>query len=273
MPTRTTPTGARPGAVAALLAVFAAAGLATASPALAVDDPTRPDAQVTHGPSCQPGGVVVEVTAGSAPYSVRLSTTRQPAGEDEAVLEPAATVVLSTGDVDWGETIDSRLEYTALDGSGTAYVDDLENYSFTRPTEEDCAAIAPPPPGAGTSTAPSPAPSSAPAAETGVPDPGAVPAVEPAPDVAPSPGPHEQPAPGPQDTGAGVAPPTGEQGGEAQPVEGPMAAQVAPASETRALTSWPLFFAALSLLATGSALLVIAVRRWSLGRRLPTGSA
>jgi hypothetical protein len=113
----------------------------TISPAAAVQDPTRPDARVTHGPSCRPGGLVVEVTAGSAPYFVRLATTRRPAGEDEATLAPGATVTLRTGEVAWGERIDGRLEYTAGDGSGTTYVDELDTYSFTRPTHEDCDAV------------------------------------------------------------------------------------------------------------------------------------
>ncbi|WP_146220384.1 hypothetical protein [Geodermatophilus normandii] len=116
-----------------------------AAPALAVDDPARPDARVTNGPSCHPGGVAVEVTAGTVAYAVTLATTRSPEGEDAAELEPGQTVVLRTGDVDWGETIDSRLEYAALDGSGTAYVDELDGFSFTRPAEEDCAAISAPP--------------------------------------------------------------------------------------------------------------------------------
>jgi hypothetical protein len=153
-----------------------------ASPAAAVEDPTRPDGRVTHGPSCKPGGLVVEVVAGTSPYFVRLATTRQPAGEDEATLAPGATVTLRTDDVAWGETIDGRLEYEARDGSGVTFVDELEEYSFTRPTEEDCAAVAAPsgaevppatPPSAGTTSAapteetpsPSPTGSSAGAAE------------------------------------------------------------------------------------------------------------
>jgi hypothetical protein len=115
--------------------------VATAVPAAAVDDPTRPDAHVTHGPSCRPGGLVVEVAAGTAPYFVRLATTRQPAGEDEVTLAPGSTVTLRTGDVDWGETIDGRLEYAARDGSGVTFVDELDTYSFTRPTREDCEAV------------------------------------------------------------------------------------------------------------------------------------
>jgi hypothetical protein len=136
---------------------------ATAAPALAVDDPTRPDAQVTHGPSCRPGGLVVEVVAGTVPYSVRLATTRTPAGEDEALLAPGETVVLRSGDVAWGETIDGRLEFAAADGSGTTYVDELEEYSFTRPTFEDCEAVTAPLPSAPSSP---PVPSEAPPGTT-----------------------------------------------------------------------------------------------------------
>ncbi|MBM7807035.1 hypothetical protein JOD57_002872 [Geodermatophilus bullaregiensis] len=171
-------------------------GVATAPPAAAIEDPTRPDALVTHGPSCRPGGVVVEVTAGTVAYAVTLATTRRPEGEDRAEVQPGATVVLRTDPVDWGEAIDSRLEYVALDGSGTAYVDELEGHDYTRPAEEDCAAIAAPPavgealPG-GDVPAPSPGPSPAPspdAAPAPVPPAGAVPV----PDVLPVP---ELPAP------------------------------------------------------------------------------
>jgi hypothetical protein len=130
--------------------------VATAAPAAAIDDPSKPDARVTHGPSCRPGGLVVEVVAGTAPYAVRLATTRTPTGEDEAVLEPGATVILRSEDVAWGETIDGRLEYTARDGSGVTYTDELLEYTFTRPTREDCEAAAAP-------TGPtSPSPSTAP---------------------------------------------------------------------------------------------------------------
>jgi len=161
-----------------------------AYPAAAVEDPTRPDGRVTHGPSCKPGGLVVEVVAGSSPYFVRLATTRQPAGEDEAVVAAGETVTLRTDDVAWGETIDGRLEYAARDGSGVTFVDELDTYSFTRPTQEDCEAVSAPagaetqpvaPPSAGVSTSPpssqaAPAPSAAgsataPAAGAGEPGP------------------------------------------------------------------------------------------------------
>ncbi|MGY1724487.1 hypothetical protein [Blastococcus sp. SYSU DS0533] len=140
--------GALPaGVVTGLLVVLLGIAVSGAGPARAVDDPARPDARVTHGPSCRPGGIVVEVVAGNAPYSVVLATVRTPSGEDEAVLEPFATVVLRTGDVAPGETIDPRLQFTARDGSGLAFVDELADYTLTRPTVEDCeAALSPPPP-------------------------------------------------------------------------------------------------------------------------------
>jgi hypothetical protein len=178
--TRSAPrTAASGGLVAGFVLVLLALN---ASPAAAVEDPTRPDGRVTHGPSCKPGGLVVEVVAGTTPYLVRLATTRQPEGEDEAILAPGATVTLQTGDVAWGETIDGRLEYTARDGSGDTFVDELEEYSFTRPTQEDCEAVAAP---SGTQTVPAAPPSagveSAPASAG--PDPSAAPAGSPAPSL------------------------------------------------------------------------------------------
>ncbi len=150
------------GVFSGLLLLLLGAGIATAAPALAVDDPTRPDARVTHGPSCRPGGLVVEVTAGSSPYFVRLATTRQAGGEDQATLTPGTTVTLHSDDVDWGETIDGRLEYSARDGSGVTFVDELDNYSFTRPTQEDCDAVNDP-----TQPHPSPPSSAAPSTSGG----------------------------------------------------------------------------------------------------------
>jgi hypothetical protein len=193
-------------AVAGLLVL----GVAGAVPAAAVDDPTRPDARVTHGPSCHPGGVVVEVTAGTVAYAVTLATTRRPEGEDRTEVQPGATVVLRTGDVEWGETIDSRLEYAALDGSDTAYVDELDGFSYTRPAEEDCAAIAAPSSAAevpSSGVAPAPAPS-----VDAPPAPGSSSDATPVPDVAPGPPapeavpdvPADVPADGPT-AGAGAA--------------------------------------------------------------------
>ncbi|WP_100502124.1 hypothetical protein [Geodermatophilus chilensis] len=134
----------RPASVVVMALALLCAGIALAGPAVAVDDAARPDARVTHGPSCRPGGVVVEVTGGTVGYAVTLGTGRRPAGEDAADVAPGAVVVLSTGEVEWGETIDPFLRYEAIDGSGSGWVDDLTGYSFTRPAAEDCAAISPP---------------------------------------------------------------------------------------------------------------------------------
>jgi hypothetical protein len=184
-PRRAGSAGLRAGAgVLVALAALLAGAVALAVPAQAADDPARPDAHVTHGPSCRPGGVVVEVTAGTVAYAVTLATTRAPEGEDAAEVQPGQVAVLRTGDVAWGETIDSRLEFTALDGSGTSYVDELEGFEFTRPAEEDCAAIAAP---SGSGDAPptqaAPPPSAAPAEQAPVPAP------TPSPDAAPAPAP------------------------------------------------------------------------------------
>ena len=134
----------RPASVAVTALALLCAGIALAGPAAAVDDDARPDARVTHGPSCRPGGVAVEVTGGTVGHAVTLGTSRRPAGEQTAEVAPGAVVVLSTGPVDWGETIDPFLQYTALDGSGAGWVDELTGYDFTRPAAEDCAAISPP---------------------------------------------------------------------------------------------------------------------------------
>jgi hypothetical protein len=178
-------TAASGGLVTGFVLVLLALGTA---PAAAIEDPTRPDGRVTHGPSCKPGGLVVEVVAGTSPYFVRLATTRRPAGEDEATLQPGATVTLQTDDVAWGETIDGRLEYEARDGSGVTFVDELDTYSFTRPTQEDCEAVAAPPDAAGapvgppsagvaspsaTEQNPSPSPAGQPSAGAGEPAPSA----------------------------------------------------------------------------------------------------
>jgi hypothetical protein len=91
----------RPASVVVMALALLCAGIALAGPAIAVDDVARPDARVTHGPSCRPGGVVVEVTGGTVGYAVTLGTGRRPAGEDAADVAPGAVVVLSTGEVDW----------------------------------------------------------------------------------------------------------------------------------------------------------------------------
>jgi len=193
-----------------LLLVLLAAALAMASPAAAVDDPTRPGAEVTRGPSCRPGGIVVQVLAGAVAYTVRLSTSRRPAGEDEVSLAPEAVGTLQTADVAPGETIDPRLEFTSQDGSGTTYVDELEDYTLTRPTTEDCEAALNQPSPASAEPSATAEPTSSSAAQTPAPAPGSsTPSSTPSPTPEPAGGPPagtsgdalpapERPGPGPQ---------------------------------------------------------------------------
>jgi hypothetical protein len=209
-------------------------GVVLAGPAAAADDPARPDARVTHGPSCRPGGVAVEVTAGTVPYAVTLATTRSPGGEDSAELQPGEVVVLRTGDVAWGERIDSRLEYAALDGTGGTHVDDLDGFDFTRPAEEDCAAIAAPsgagdapPAGApvpsrapAPTAPPSPSPGQGPVAAEGTPaeEPALPSGVLPAPQVVPLPVPRTSAPPSAPGAPAGDDVPPGDGGAGADVV-------------------------------------------------------
>jgi hypothetical protein len=130
--------------VAAALLTLLTGAVALAAPAAAAQDPAAPRVTVLRGPSCDPGGLRIEVVAGSAGYDVRLATTRRPGGEDETRLAPGQRAVLTTDDVAWGETIDPRLEYTALDGSGSSFVDQLTDWTMTRPSRADCAAIGTP---------------------------------------------------------------------------------------------------------------------------------
>lgn len=94
-------------------------------------------------------------------------------------------MVLQTDDVAPGETIDARLEYAAQDGSAEPYVDELDDYTFTRPTEEDC----------GLATAPPPSPTPAPTSPAPRPEPSPAPAPGPQPTAPPTRAPSSAPAP------------------------------------------------------------------------------
>jgi hypothetical protein len=278
LPSTTTAAGYRAGTLLLLTAVLALAGAVVAPAAHAIDDPSRPGARVTHGPSCAPGGVVVEVAAGTAPYSVVLATTRLPAGEDSGALAVGALLTLRTGEVAWGETIDPWLEFTAADG--TSYVDDLPGYTFTRPAEEDCAAIT--------------APASAAGVPPTLPGLGALPSVGADPDGeeaidAGAPGlpdafdqpPMDGAGVEPSDSGPGAAPGADAAGGPArapataegaEPVGTVAVARTVPLGATVPLV--PLFAAALTLGGAVAGLLSIALRRRPATRgRRPSGSA
>jgi len=122
--------------------------VALAGPAAAIEDPRRPTAQVTHGPSCGPGVVRVEVTNGTQAHHVALVLDD---GQelDGADLGPAGQAELTSSDVDWGQTVDVSVTVTDLDGTTEA---PLELGTYTRPSAEDCAAITTPTAGTGAET-------------------------------------------------------------------------------------------------------------------------
>ena len=264
------PTARRSGyLLSALTAALVLGGIALAEPAAAVDDPAKPDALVTHGPSCHPGGVVVEVTGGTVDYDVVFATTRSPGGEDSARVRAGETVVLRTDDVAWGETIDGRLEYAPVEGSGGAFVDELEGYTFTRPAEEDCAAITAP---AAAATVPRGGPEAAVAAPDTAGDDEAVAAGTEGPVAGVRP---DGTRPGGTDAADGPATPAAgrkaELPGTAAPVglvETAAAAAPLPASSSLA----PLVAAAVALAAATAGLAGVLGRSRRAGRR-PTGSA
>lgn len=141
----TVPTESTRPASAAVLLVLAIAGVlltaavALAGPAAAIEDPRRPTAEITHGPSCGPGVVRVEVTNGSQPRRVALvfdGSTEQ----DVAQLAGGEQTELASADVDWGRTVDVSVTVIRPDGTTEA---PIEFGTYTRPSAEDCAAVAP----------------------------------------------------------------------------------------------------------------------------------
>ena len=137
---------------------LAAAGVVLAAPAAAMGDPGRPTAAVTHGPSCGPGAVRVLVTNGTRPHRVALvfDDGRE---QDAADLRAGEQVELVSSDVAWGVTVDVSVAVTADDGTAEL---PLELSTYTRPSAEDCAAVAAP----SSSTAPSGTPVVVPPATT-----------------------------------------------------------------------------------------------------------
>ena len=122
--------------------------VALAGPAAAIEDPRRPTAEVTHGPSCGPGVVRVEVTNGTEAHHVALVLDGGPE-LDGADLGPAGQAELTSSDVDWGQTVDVAVTVTDLDGTREAA---LELGTYTRPSAEDCGAISTPTTGTGAHT-------------------------------------------------------------------------------------------------------------------------
>lgn len=144
MPTTSTPRpsgrGRRPlvlGAAAALLLT----GTALAGPAAALEDPRRPVAEVTHGPSCGPGVVRVQVANGSRAHSVALVFDGAVV-QETADLTPGERVELGSSDVPWGTTV--HVAVTVTDAAGTAQTP-LDFGTYTRPSKADCDALDLPP--------------------------------------------------------------------------------------------------------------------------------
>jgi hypothetical protein len=130
------------GAAGALLLI----GLALAGQAAAMEDPRRPAAAVTHGPSCGPGAVRVHVTNGTEAHRVALVFDGT-AEQDSTVLAAEEQAELRSADVDWGVTVDVSVTVTSADGPG----EPLELGTYTRPSRADCDAVGT----AGNSPAPS----------------------------------------------------------------------------------------------------------------------
>ena len=171
-------------------------GVALAGPAAAVEDPRRPVAEVTHGPSCGPGAVRALVTNGTEPH--RVSLVFDGTGEQaSAVVGPDEQVELASEDVAWGVTVAVSVTVADLDGT---VEDPLELSTYTRPSADDCAAVTDP-----TTSAPAPTPTATgePSSSAPVPESTTVPPTS----TAPPPSSPEAPAPSTTRTPSGSSPP------------------------------------------------------------------
>ena len=111
-----------------------------AGPAAAMEDPRRPTAEVTHGPSCGPSVVRVAVTNGSEPHGLALVFDGA-AEQDSVVLAAGEQAELTSADVDWARTVDVVVSVTGADGTAQ---EPIELGTYTRPSAEDCAAVTAP---------------------------------------------------------------------------------------------------------------------------------
>jgi hypothetical protein len=192
------PTSCAPVRLSAVLLTLAAAGVALAAPAAAMEDTRRPSATVTHGPSCGPDVVRTLVTNGSEPHRVAL--VLDGAGEEDAAqLAPGEQAELVSAGIGWGVTVDVSVSVTAADGTVEA---PLELETYTRPSAEDCAAVTLPP----TGTAPPVTPTVPPA--TSVPPTGPLPETAPPPSLEPTPSAPGVPTPSVPGTTQPVPPAT-----------------------------------------------------------------
>jgi hypothetical protein len=149
------------GATGALLLV----GVAVAGPGAALEDPRRPAATVSRGPSCGSGDIRVLVVNGTEAHRVALvlgGVTEQ----DSLVLAPDERAVLHSGHFDWGSTVSVAVSVATADGTGVA--EPVELGSYSRPSRADCGEMT----GAAPSKDPVARRSDVPAAGTTAPRPG-----------------------------------------------------------------------------------------------------
>ncbi|MCZ2817397.1 hypothetical protein [Modestobacter sp. VKM Ac-2984] len=218
---------ARPALTAGLaLGAILVAGVAAAGPAAALEDPRRPTASVTHGPSCGPAVVRVQVTNGTEPHRVALvfDGVEQ---QDVADLDPGEQVELTSEDVDWGVTVE--VSVTVADPDGTVE-QPLHFQTYTRPSEEDCAAVMPPP------TPVTPTPTSDPSTPTATPGPSTPPPSSPPPST-PEPSTPEPSTPEPSTPEPSTAEPSTPAPSSTTPP--PVPASPTPAPVSSSTTQWP----------------------------------
>jgi hypothetical protein len=154
---------------------LAVAGVLMAGPAAALEDTRRPVADVSHGPSCGPGVVGVQVVNGSEPHRVALVFDGS-VEHEVADLGPGERVELGSPDVDWGTTV--AVSVTVADLDGTVELP-LDLGTYTRPSREDCDGLVPLPEAAPARTpdgSPAPHPNPATGGSTSAPEPRTVPA-------------------------------------------------------------------------------------------------
>ncbi len=123
--------------VATVLATVVAAGPAAA--AAAAGDPTRPSGQVVYGPNCTDGFIRVAIINGNEPHTLTMTYDGVPAGPATEVAAEERTT-LEGREVDWGSTVALTVAVVGPTGVEAS----LDFLDYTRPTEEDCALVAPP---------------------------------------------------------------------------------------------------------------------------------
>jgi hypothetical protein len=180
--------------VVAVTCVLLTGAVALAGAAAAIEDPRRPTAEVTHGPSCGPAVVRVAVTNGNEGHQVALVFDGAEE-QDDAVLGNGEQAELVSEDVDWGQTVDVSVTVADIDGTAE---EPIAFGTYTRPTAEDCAALSP--------TTAEPGPESTAPAPPAASSPGTMPAPTMPSSTAPSP--TRPSTPGTAPSPAGTAPPT-----------------------------------------------------------------